>query len=188
MVNLGVRTNYFPIADIKAGNIQLDDGKKLLDTFGIDHEKFCKVFNDADAGMAYSETAKPAKGFKTSLLKALIKGSLGYGYHYVHKDKGKIFHMKMTEKFLDSSCIPSKSSITIQYGGTGRSGDAKRINIVMTTPTLNLLFSIRNTSGKSTKDDPNATYPTHLQAGYKFNGETKETMFWEAESREANKM
>ena len=48
--------------------------------------------------------------------------------------------MKMTEKFLDSSCIPSKSSITIQYGGTGRSGDAKRINIVMTTPTLNLLL------------------------------------------------
>ena len=188
LVNLGVRTNYFPIADIKAGNIQLNDGKKLLDTFGIDHEKFCKVFNDADAGLAYSETAQPGKGFKTSLLKALIKGSLGYGYHYVHKDKGKIFHMKMTEKFLDSSCIPSKSSITIQYGGTGRSGDAKRINIVMTTPTLNLLFSIRNTSGKSTKDDPNATYPTHLQAGYKFNGETKETMFWEAESREANKM
>ena len=58
----------------------------------------------------------------------------------------------------------------------------------MTTNTLNLTFSIRNTSGKSTKDDPNATYPTHLQAGYKFNGETKETMFWEAESREANKM
>ena len=180
LVNLGVRTNYFPIADIKASNIQKNDGKKLLDTFGIDHEKFCKVFNDADAGIPYSETAKPAKGFNTSLLKALIKGSLGYGYHYVHKDKGKIFHLKMTEKFLDSSCIPSKSSITIQYGGTGRSGDAKRINIVMTTPTLNLLFSIRNTSGQGTKDDPNATYPTHLQAGYKFNGETKDTMFWEA--------
>ena len=195
LVNLGVRTNYFPIADIKAGNIQLNDGKKLLDTFGIDHEKFCKVFNDADAGLAYSETAQPGKGFKTSLLKALIKGSLGYGYHYVHKDKGKIFHMKMTEKFLDSSCIPSKSSITIQYGGTGRSGDAKRINIVMTTPTLNLLFSIRNTSGKSTADDPNATYPTHLQAGYRFNGETKDTMFWEATddsytgtAKEANKI
>ena len=180
LVNLGVRTNYFPIKDIKENNIKLADGKKLLQTFGIDEAKFCKVFNDADAGIPYNEITTPSTNFDSTLLKALIKGSLGYGFHYVHIDKGKIFHMKMTEQFLNNSCIPSKSSIKIQYGGTGKTGDAKRINIIMTTNTLNLTFSIRNTSGKSTKDDPNATFPTHLQAGYRFNGETKDTFFWEA--------
>ena len=87
--------------------------------------------------------------------------------------------MKMTEKFLNDSCIPNKSSIQIQYGGTSGDG-AKRVNIVMKTNTLNLLFSIRNTSNKKTAKDPKRIFPTHLQAGYKFNGETKETWFWEA--------
>jgi len=179
LVNLGVRTNYFPIDDIKSSNIQKADGQALLNTFGLDEAKFCKVFIEAEAGNTYSESATPGNKFDHDLLTALIKGSLGYGFHYVHKDKGKIFHMKMTEKFLNDSCIPNKSSIQIQYGGTSGDG-AKRVNIVMKTNTLNLLFSIRNTSNKKTAKDPKRIFPTHLQAGYKFNGETKETWFWEA--------
>ena len=179
LVNLGVRTNYFPIADIKASNIKKSDGQKLLDTFGLDETKFCKVFNDFDAGTPYSSNDTPGNNFDSDLLKALIKGSLGYGFHYVHRDKGKIWHMRMTEKFLDDSCVPSRSSIKIEYGGTSGDG-AKRINIVMSTPTLDLQFNIRNTSSSGTKADPKRIYPTHLQAGYKFKGETKMTHFWEA--------
>ncbi len=179
LVNLGVRTNYFPIADIKAGNIKKADGHALLNTFGLDEEKFCKVFNDFEVGTPYSENSKPGNNFDADLLKALIKGSLGYGFHYVHRDKGKILHMEMTEKFLNQSCIPSKSSINIEYGGTSGDG-AKRVNIVMTTPTLELQFNIRNTSSSGTTADPKRIYPTHLQAGYKFKGETKMSHFWEA--------
>jgi len=179
LVNLGVRKNYFPIEDIQASNIKLTDGQALLNTFGLDEDKFCKVFNEANEGGAYSETSKPGDNFDHDLLTALIKGSLGYGFHYVHLDKGKIFHMKMTEKFLNQSCIPNKGGITIEYGGTSGDG-AKRVNIVMKTKTLNLQFNIRNTSNKKTTADPKRIYPTHLQAGYKFNGETKESFFWEA--------
>ncbi len=87
--------------------------------------------------------------------------------------------MRMTEEFLNQSCIPSRSSIKIEYGGTSGDG-AKRINMVMSTSTLELQFNIRNTSSSGTKADPKRIYPTHLQAGYKFNGETKMTHFWEA--------
>tara|TARA_B100001996_G_scaffold378835_1_gene363614 strand:- start:656 stop:1948 length:1293 start_codon:yes stop_codon:yes gene_type:complete len=183
LVNLGVRTNYFPIKDIQASNIKLAAGQALLNTFGLDEKKFCKVFNDFDAGLTFSESATAGSNFDSGLLEELVKGSLGYGFHYVHKmgkgSNSKIWHKRMTEKFLNSSCVPNKSSIKIQYGGTSGEG-AKRVDIFMSTPTLELQFNIRNTSGKSTKDDPNATYPTHLQAGYKFNGETKESWFWEA--------
>ena len=87
--------------------------------------------------------------------------------------------MRMTEKFLNQSCIPNKGGITIEYGGTSGDG-AKRVNIVMKTKTLNLQFNIRNTSNKKTTADPKRIYPTHLQAGYKFIGETKESFFWES--------
>ena len=85
----------------------------------------------------------------------------------------------MTEDFLKQSCIPNKSGITIEYGGTSGDG-AKRVNIVMDTPTLHLQFNIRNTSSSGTKEDLKRIYPTHLQAGYRFKGETKMTHFWEA--------
>ena len=179
LVNLGVRTNYFPIADIKNGTIKKADGQALLNTFGLDEAKFCRVFNDFEAGTPYSSNDTPGNNFDSDLLKALIKGSLGYGFHYVHRDKGKIWHMRMTEEFLNQSCIPSRSSIKIEYGGTSGDG-AKRINMVMSTSTLELQFNIRNTSSSGTKADPKRIYPTHLQAGYKFNGETKMTHFWEA--------
>jgi len=179
LVNLGVRTNYFPIADIKNGTIKKADGQALLNTFGLDEAKFCRVFNDFEAGTPYSSNDTPGSNFDANLLEALIKGSLGYGFHYVHRDKGKILHMEMTEKFLNESCIPSRSSINIEYGGASGDG-AKRINIVMTTSTLELQFNIRNTSSSGTTADKNRVYPTHLQAGYRFKGETKMTHFWEA--------
>ena len=179
LVNLGIRTNYFPIADIKAGNIKKADGQKLLNTFGLDEAKFCQVFNDFEKGTPYSNTSTPGNNFDHDMLTALIKGSLGYGFHYVHRDKGKIWHMKMTKEFLEQSCIPNKSGITIEYGGTSGDG-AKRVNIVMDTPTLHLQFNIRNTSSSGTKADLKRIYPTHLQAGYRFKGETKMTHFWEA--------
>ena len=179
LVNLGVRTNYFPIDDIKASNITKSDGQALLNTFGLDEAKFCRVFNDFDAGTPYSDNATPGNNFDHDMLTALIKGSLGYGFHYVHRDKGKILHMEMTESFLNQSCIPSKSSIHIEYGGTSGDG-AKRVNIVMDTPTLHLQFNIRNTSSSGTAKDLKRIYPTHLQAGYRFKGETKMSHFWEA--------
>ena len=185
LVNLGVRTNYFPIDDIKAGSIKKSDGQALLNTFGLDEEKFCKVYNFANAKaygtstQTFNETETPGDNFDYDMLTALIKGSLGYGFHYVHKMGTKILHMEMTESFLEKSCVPNKGSIQIQYGGTGGDG-AKRVNIVMTTDTLELQFNIRNTSNKKTAKDEYRIYPTHLQAGYKFKGEVKMTHFWEA--------
>ena len=81
----------------------------------------------------------------------------------------------MTEKFLNESCVPDVSNITIEYGGKG--DGAKRINILMETTHLELQFNIRNTSDRGTAADPDRVYPDKLQSGYKMKGESIETVF-----------
>ena len=105
------------------------------------------------------------------MLKQLIKGSLGYGYHYVHLERGKIKHFEIDKDFLESAS--KASSIRIEYGG--ETGGAKRINMHVTTPKMDLMFNIRNTTTSGTKDDPNRVYPDKLQSAYKMTGESTYT-------------
>ena len=195
LINCGVKTDYFKPQDIKDKNINTK-GKALLKTFGINAEEFCDFFNNlhdiAEAALPKKVDKWPsgrqvkasASDFDTALLSSLIKGSLGHGFWYVHKQGQKIFHQWMTEKFLKESCIPDVSNITLEFGG-GEEG-AKRINILMETAHLELQFNIRNTSSEPSPGDPHRVYPTHLQAGYKFKKETKATWFHEASGKGAN--
>ena len=190
LINCGVRTSYFKPKDIKDRNIN-PTGTALLKTFGVNVDDFCDLFNDVnDAEQLAEDTGKPAvypaarvvkakaSDFDSALLTSLIKGSLGHGFWYVHRHNKKIYHQWMTEKFLNESCVPDVSNITIEYGGKG--DGAKRINILMETTHLELQFNIRNTSNTPSPNDDFRVYPTHLQAGYKFKKETKATWFHEA--------
>ena len=52
-------------------------------------------------------------------------GSLGYGYHYVHLQRGtKIKHLEIDENFLRKASTPS--NVKINYGG--ETGGKKRVN------------------------------------------------------------
>ena len=168
--NLGLKGSVFPVQQIKDCNITTDSGEALIETFGLDKQKLCDTFNKFDAGdRTYKESAT-ATGNKAKLAQ-LIKGSLGYGYHYVHLDRGKIKHFEIDEKFLNSAA--KASSIRIEYGG--ETGGAKRINMHVKTPKMDLMFNIRNTTTKGTKDDPNRVYPDKLQSAYKMTGESQYT-------------
>ena len=168
--NLGLKGSVFPVAEIKACNITSDSGKALMKTFGLDNQKFCDTFNKFDQGdRTYKQTAN-VSGNK-EMLKQLIKGSLGYGYHYVHLERGKIKHFEIDKDFLESAS--KASSIRVEYGG--ETGGAKRINMHVTTPKMNLMFNIRNTTTSGTKDDPNRVYPDKLQSAYKMTGEATYT-------------
>ena len=168
--NLGLKGSVFPVQQIKDCNITTDSGEALMKTFGLDKQKLCDTFNKFDAGdRTYKETAN-VSGNK-EMLKQLIKGSLGYGYHYVHLERGKIKHFEIDKDFLESAS--KASSIRIEYGG--ETGGAKRINMHVTTPKMNLMFNIRNTTTSGTKDDPNRVYPDKLQSAYKMTGESTYT-------------
>ena len=129
----------------------------------------CSTFNEfQDGNRRYHKTETP-NGYNRDLIKELIKGSLGYGYHYVHLQKGtKIKHLEIDQNFLERASTPT--NVKINYGGD--TGGAKRVNIHMTTPVFNMVFNIRNTTDKGSKADPDRVYPDKLQSAYKMQGET----------------
>ena len=170
--NLGLKTNVFPVDEVKAGKIEKKDGLALMDTFGLNEEYLCSTFNEfQDGNRRYHKTETP-NGYNRDLIKELIKGSLGYGYHYVHLQKGtKIKHLEIDQNFLERASTPT--NVKINYGGD--TGGAKRVNIHMTTPVFNMVFNIRNTTDKGSKADPDRVYPDKLQSAYRMQGETEMT-------------
>ena len=171
--NLGLKTNVFPVDQVKAGKITTSNGIALMKTFGLDEATFCATFNQYQSGNRNFKVVDASPNYNKPLLQELIKGSLGYGYHYVHLNKGKIKHMEITERFLNQAA--NVTNVRISYGG--ETGGAKRVNIHMTTPLLDMTFNIRNTSDRGTTADPDRVYPDKLQSGYKMKGESIETVF-----------
>ena len=171
--NLGLKTNVFPVDEVKAGKITTANGIALMKTFGLDEETFCATFNEFQSGNKTYKVLDNSPNYNKPLLQELIKGSLGYGYHYVHLNKGKIKHMEITERFLNQAA--NVTNVRVSYGG--ETGGAKRVNIHMTTPLLDMTFNIRNTSDRGTATDPDRVYPDKLQSGYKMKGESIETVF-----------
>ena len=171
--NLGLKTNVFPVDQVKAGKITTTNGLALMKTFGLDEATFCATFNQYQSGNKNFKVVDGSPNYNKPLLQELIKGSLGYGYHYVHLNKGKIKHMEITERFLNQAA--NVTNVRISYGG--ETGGAKRVNIHMTTPLLDMTFNIRNTSDRGTTSDPDRVYPDKLQSGYKMKGESIETVF-----------
>ena len=171
--NLGLKTNVFPVDQVKAGKITTANGIALMKTFGLDEATFCATFNEFQSGNKNYKVLDNSPSYNKPLLQELIKGSLGYGYHYVHLNKGKIKHMEITERFLNQAA--NVTNVRVSYGG--ETGGAKRVNIHMTTPLLDMTFNIRNTSDRGTTADPDRVYPDKLQSGYKMKGESIETVF-----------
>jgi hypothetical protein len=160
MSNLGVK-KIFPKSEIQAGQITNTVGLKLLETFGIDNGRFCKIFNEALIGIVRSGGDDNHPQFNKLLLQSMIRGSIGYGYHYTHKTGSKIKNFPMTKQKCDAAT--RVSSVTVHYGG--KTGNGQRIDITVKTPVMELKFNIRDTSGSP------VPWPDKLQSGYKFNDE-----------------
>lgn len=161
MSNLGVK-KIFPKDQIQKGKITSDIGIKVLKTFGIDNARFCRIFNEAYAGNVTSGGDVVNPKFDRTLLQGMIRGSIGYGYHYTHKQSGtKIKNFPMTKQMCDRAT--HVNNVTVHYGG--KTGNGQRVDITVETALMELKFNIRDTSGSS---DP---WPDKLQSAYKFNDE-----------------
>ena len=161
MSNLGVK-KIFPKEEIQKGSIENNLGLKVLSTFGIDNARFCRIFNEALNGKVTSGGNDTSPSFDRTLLQGMIRGSIGYGYHYTHKQSGnKIKNFAMTKSVCDRAT--RVSSVTVHYGG--KTGTGQRVDITVQTPVMELKFNIRDTSGSS------LPWPDKLQSAYKFNDE-----------------
>ena len=142
-----------------AGEIKNNVGLKVIETFGLDNQRVCKIFNEALAGKVESGGNVSNPRFNRSLLQSMIRGSIGYGYHYTHLQRGgKIKSFPMTQAKCDAST--NITNVTVHYGG--KTGTGQRIDITVKTPVMELKFNIRDTSGSSLPYQINCNRRTSL--------------------------
>jgi hypothetical protein len=151
-MNAGVAQIFTP-SDIKSGSIQTTMGKAILDTFGIEDDIFCDVFNNYGRKKFPNVKAKLDK----QKLKKFLQTCIGSNYWMVHgMEGGKVYFWEMSD-----SKNPQYATITgdveIQYGG--KQGNGKRIDIVFSNRYFDFKVNIRNKQG--------GIYPSHIMCDYK---------------------
>lgn len=154
--NVGVRTVLSP-KEIESGVITNDNGIKLLNMFGIDNEKFCRVFQGGKStrpGYSNKELGRP----NTTQLKYLLESGIGYGYHIIHKfSNGTVLSKRMTQSAMQKAAKTRK--MTILYGG--KTGTGRRINMECESDTYKFSLNLRDTQGKDGK-------PTRMMCDFKY--------------------
>lgn len=146
--NVGVRTILTP-TEIKEGKINNPNGRRLLDMFGIDYSKFCKVFTTG-----YSEVDTRARANKNNI-ETLLKSGIGYGYHIIHVFPRTIESTKMDRRTMEKAS--SIGDVTVYYGGL--TGNGKRIDIKFESSFYNFKLNIRDTQGTD-------GFPTRLMCDF----------------------
>ena len=153
--NIGVSTILKP-TEINHGMISDLNGVSLLNMFGIDNMKFCRVFTEHGSKNGSEEVVDVTGKINRQALTTFIMSGVGYGYHLVHKVGSQIHHFEMTKGKLQKACTPNQVTVRYPYG------TAKRVDVTVTTPVFQLKINIRNKQG--------GLYPTHVMADYKIVG------------------
>ena len=156
--NAGVAVTVFPKDDFADGKIDTPNGVALLDTFGIDNELFCRVFNEYKedgSGPDFSQYHRSTNDYDKEKLFKLVESGIGTGY-YMLKGGRKTEFFFVGDDYNKAASQPT-SGIEIQYGG--KTGKGKRIDIVFESEKYYFKINIRNKQGK--------LYPSHMMCDYK---------------------
>jgi hypothetical protein len=130
----------------------------LLETFGIDNELFCRVFNEYredKTGTNFTEYHKATNDYDKEKLFNLVESGIGTGYFMLKGGKKTEFFF-VGDEYNKQASEPI-SGIEIQYGG--KTGTGKRIDIVFESEKYRFKINIRNKQGK--------LYPSHIMCDYK---------------------
>ncbi len=149
--NVGIKTKLTK-KEIDEGEIKNSDGKKLLDLFGIDNKRFCTIFNDKVKTQSGVVRGKA----NVAALKHLLHSGIGFGYHVIHKMRGKVLSKKMDESAMKAAA--KVGAVKIFYGG--KTGKGKRIDMEMESPYYVFKINIRDTQGTD-------GYPTRMMCDFK---------------------
>ena len=151
-MNAGIGT-IFTASDIRSGSIQTAMGKAILDTFGLENEIFCDVFNNYGRKKFPNVKAKLDK----QKLKKFLQTCIGSKYWMVHgMEGGKVYFWEMSEA-KNPQYATITGDVEIQYGG--KQGNGKRIDIVFSNQYFDFKINIRNKQG--------GLYPSHIMCDYK---------------------
>lgn len=165
-------------APVNSNNSLLNKGRRLLDYFGIDPNKFSDTFLlfekynpdsskkhvlkseivDDDDLLAF-ENLKMSDNMIDDRQRqnyiTYIKQAIGQNYLYVHKEKNQVSFID--DSYLDS-CCSDITNVKYYYGGKKSDSLTKRVEIEVETQFYTFFIVIRNKSG--------GIYPTHLLCDY----------------------
>ena len=148
--NVGIKTKLTK-KEINEGIIKNRDGIKLLDLFGIDNKRFCTIFNDKVKTQSGVVRGKP----NVAALSHLLQSGIGFGYHVIHRMRGKVLSKKMDESLMKASS--RVGAVQIFYGG--KTGKGKRIDMEMSSRYYKFKLNIRDTQGTD-------GYPTRMMCDF----------------------
>ena len=155
-INSGVAKEHFLENDMKTGKVSMKSGQQILKAFGVNNQKFCKVFNDYGDGKQVDPHEVKVKLDKTTL-KKLLETAIGANYWMVHGMEGnKVYFWEMSKK-LNDSFASINGDIILYYGGTN--GTGKRIDMTFSNNYFEFKLNIRNKQS--------GIYPSHLMLDYK---------------------
>lgn len=151
-MNAGV-VQALPAKEIKEGTIKNPLGKQILETFSIDNDIFCDVFNKYGKGTKFPTVKTRINATK---LKKFLQTCIGSNYWMVHgMDGGKIYFWEMSRE-RNPMFASVSGNVEIQYGG--KQGRGKRIDIVFSNRYFDFKVNIRNKQG--------GLYPSHIMCDY----------------------
>jgi hypothetical protein len=149
--NVGVKKVIIK-KEIDSGQITNRDGIKLLELFGIDNKRFCTIFNsDVETKSGKVNVSPNLIG-----LSQLLQSGIGYGYHVIHRIRGKTKSYPMNETRMRESA-KIIGGVTLHYGG--KRGNGKRIDIEMKSKHYKFKLNIRDTQGGD-------GYPTRMMCDF----------------------
>lgn len=155
-MNSGI-TKYLNKKEIKLTEIKNEKGKKLLSLFNIEHDKFCKIFNEYDdtcnVKRNFKDVVDISNHLKNETFNYFMRSVIGYGYILVHKKGDNVDVLNMTERRMMSFISVNDAKIIYPTCGSN-----KRIDIVVHMNNIKVKINIRNKNG--------GIYATHIMADY----------------------
>ena len=156
-MNIGVR-KFLTKTEIKNGHIENNIGKKLLSVLGINNEKICQVFNkysNKEFMNIENDTVEIEQdsAFADEMYQLILQ-AVSKDYWMLHKIGNEVKFYWINDilpELYPKSCI-------VYYGG--KSGEAKRVDVIVQTSKMELNFNIRNKES--------GIYPTHIMCDYKY--------------------
>lgn len=160
--NSGVK-KFFTEESFKTGDFSKNPvAEGLIELFGIDPKLFQGVFlnyvESEDGVKKKADKKNVSVKVDSKKMKEFIKTVIGKGYILVHEHANhSVSSYVMDDKFLEKAATLTSDTITIEYP---KGGQAKRIDIRVSTEVFYLNFNIRNKQS--------GILPSHIMCDYKF--------------------
>ena len=155
-INSGVAKEHFLENDMKKGKVSIKSGKQILKAFGVNNQKFCKVFNDYGKGSKQIDPHEFKVKLDKNILKKLIETAIGANYWMVHAEKNGSINFWQVTKARNSAYSNVTGEATLFYGG--KQGRGKRIDLEFSNQYFDFQMNIRNKQS--------GLYPSHIMLDY----------------------